>query len=92
MTDEKKRQCADLVTVVLKLLSNGVTARQIMTKKVYIELSVVMINVLVIIIFTQAFENAITVMYALGGSTNGVLHLLAMAKELVINNFIIINK
>ena len=29
----------------------------------------------------QAFENAITVMYALGGSTNGVLHLLALAHE-----------
>ena len=29
----------------------------------------------------QAFENAITVMYALGGSTNGVLHMLALAKE-----------
>eukprot|EP00112_Aurelia_sp_Birch-Aquarium-sp1_P019486 Seg4826.1 transcript_id=Seg4826.1/GoldUCD/mRNA.D3Y31 product="Dihydroxy-acid dehydratase" protein_id=Seg4826.1/GoldUCD/D3Y31 len=29
----------------------------------------------------KAFENAITVMYALGGSTNGVLHLLALAKE-----------
>ncbi len=41
-----------------------------------------MISVLVVFIFMQAFENAITVMYALGGSTNGVLHLLAMAKEL----------
>lgn len=29
----------------------------------------------------KAFENAITVMLALGGSTNGVLHLLALAKE-----------
>jgi dihydroxy-acid dehydratase len=29
----------------------------------------------------QAFENAITVVIALGGSTNGVLHLLAMARE-----------
>ncbi|KAL6058870.1 Dihydroxy-acid dehydratase, variant 2 [Balamuthia mandrillaris] len=29
----------------------------------------------------QAFENAITVMMALGGSTNGVLHLLALARE-----------
>ena len=28
----------------------------------------------------QAFENAITVVYALGGSTNGVLHLLALAQ------------
>lgn len=39
----------------------------------------------------KAFENAITVMYALGGSTNAVLHLLAIANEcdvpLVIDDF-----
>jgi hypothetical protein len=29
----------------------------------------------------RAFENAIVLMYALGGSTNGVLHLLALARE-----------
>lgn len=29
----------------------------------------------------QAFENAITVVYALGGSTNAILHLLALAHE-----------
>ncbi|XP_065181071.1 dihydroxy-acid dehydratase 2-like [Sycon ciliatum] len=29
----------------------------------------------------KAFENAVTVLYALGGSTNGVLHLLALAHE-----------
>ena len=29
----------------------------------------------------RSFENAITVLYALGGSTNGVLHMLALAKE-----------
>ncbi|XP_065070502.1 dihydroxy-acid dehydratase 2-like [Rhopilema esculentum] len=29
----------------------------------------------------KAFENAVTVMLALGGSTNGILHLLALAKE-----------
>jgi len=33
------------------------------------------------ILTMKAFENAITIMYALGGSTNGVLHLLAIAKE-----------
>lgn len=33
------------------------------------------------ILTKKAFENAITVMMALGGSTNGVLHLLALAKE-----------
>lgn len=29
----------------------------------------------------KAFENAITVMQALGGSTNGCLHLMALASE-----------
>ena len=29
----------------------------------------------------QAFDNAMTVLMALGGSTNGVLHLLALARE-----------
>jgi dihydroxy-acid dehydratase len=33
------------------------------------------------ILTLRAFENAITVMMALGGSTNGVLHLLAIARE-----------
>lgn len=33
------------------------------------------------ILSRKAFENAVTVMYALGGSTNGVLHLLALAHE-----------
>jgi dihydroxy-acid dehydratase len=33
------------------------------------------------ILTKKAFENAMTVMMALGGSTNGVLHLLALAKE-----------
>ena len=32
----------------------------------------------------EAFENAITVMMALGGSTNAVLHLLAMAREAMV--------
>jgi dihydroxy-acid dehydratase len=46
---------------VVKLIEQGVTARQILTK--------------------PAFENAITVVMALGGSTNAVLHLLAIANE-----------
>jgi dihydroxy-acid dehydratase len=46
---------------VVRLLENGITARQILTK--------------------AAFENAITVVMALGGSTNAVLHLLAIANE-----------
>lgn len=33
------------------------------------------------IITREAFENAITVVYALGGSTNAILHLLAIAHE-----------
>ncbi|XP_032220182.1 dihydroxy-acid dehydratase [Nematostella vectensis] len=33
------------------------------------------------ILTKKAFENAVTVMYALGGSTNGVLHILALAHE-----------
>ena len=46
---------------VVNMLRQGITARDIMTKK--------------------AFENAITVLMALGGSTNAVLHLLAIARE-----------
>ncbi|MEO6204711.1 MAG: dihydroxy-acid dehydratase, partial [Mycobacteriales bacterium] len=46
---------------VVSLIRQGITARQVMTKK--------------------AFENAITVVMALGGSTNAVLHLLAIAHE-----------
>ncbi|WP_166866118.1 MULTISPECIES: dihydroxy-acid dehydratase [unclassified Salinibacterium] len=46
---------------VVELLRQGITARQILTKK--------------------AFENAIAVGMALGGSTNIVLHLLAIAHE-----------
>lgn len=33
------------------------------------------------IMTTKAFENAITVVMVLGGSTNAVLHLIAMAKS-----------
>lgn len=46
---------------VVELICQGITTRQILTKK--------------------AFENAITVVMALGGSTNAVLHLLAIAHE-----------
>jgi dihydroxy-acid dehydratase len=46
---------------VVDLLTQGITARQILTR--------------------GAFENAITVLMALGGSTNTVLHLLAIAHE-----------
>lgn len=37
------------------------------------------------ILTRKAFENAITVVNALGGSTNAVLHLLAMAREAAVN-------
>jgi len=33
----------------------------------------------------KAFENALTLVWALGGSTNAVLHLLALAKEAAVN-------
>lgn len=46
---------------VVNLISQGITARTILTKK--------------------AFENAIAVVMAFGGSTNAVLHLLAIARE-----------
>ena len=46
---------------VVNLIAQGITARQILTKK--------------------AFENAIAVVMAFGGSTNAVLHLLAIARE-----------
>lgn len=46
---------------VIGLLRQGITARDILTKK--------------------AFENAIAVVMAFGGSTNAVLHLLAIAHE-----------
>jgi len=46
---------------IMNMVRNGITARDIMTKK--------------------AFENAIAVVNALGGSTNAVLHLLAIAAE-----------
>jgi dihydroxy-acid dehydratase len=46
---------------VVRLIEQGVTARQILTR--------------------EAFENAIAVVMAFGGSTNAVLHLLAIAHE-----------
>lgn len=46
---------------VVNLIRQGITARDIMTRK--------------------AFENAIAVLMAFGGSTNAILHLLAIARE-----------
>jgi len=58
---EKRQDAADSARALIALLNQGVTARDIMTRK--------------------AFENALTIAWALGGSTNAVLHLLALAKE-----------
>jgi len=38
------------------------------------------------ILTREAFENAVTVLFAMGGSTNAVLHLLALAKEVERNS------
>ncbi len=60
--DSRRRDFAEQSGVlVMNLLREGITARQIMTK--------------------AAFENAIAVTMALGGSTNSVLHLMAIAYE-----------
>src|SRR5699024_9515844 len=56
--DHAARQAGE---AVVELLAQGITARDILTKK--------------------AFENAIAVVMAYGGSTNAVLHLLAIAAE-----------
>lgn len=58
-TDEKLEDCTKAGKAVIHLLNEGITPKDIMTKK--------------------AFENAITVVMALGGSTNAVLHILALA-------------
>ena len=59
ISKEKAEDCQAAGAAVLNLIKQGITPKDIMTKK--------------------AFENAITVVTALGGSTNAVLHLLAMA-------------
>ena len=56
---EKRDDCRRAGAAVARLVRDGITPRDILTRK--------------------AFENAITVVIALGGSTNAVLHLLAMA-------------
>jgi len=60
--DPAKDQIAfDCGKIVLNLLQQGITAKQILTR--------------------PAFENAIAAVAATGGSTNAVLHLLALARE-----------
>ena len=61
ISGDKSRDAAESARALIALLKQGVSARQIMTRK--------------------AFENALTVAWALGGSTNAVLHLLALARE-----------
>ncbi len=55
----KEEDCMNAGKAVLNLLKEGITPKDILTKK--------------------AFENAITVVMALGGSTNAILHLIAIA-------------
>ena len=57
----KRADCLRAGEAVVRLLSQGIRPRDILTRK--------------------AFENAITVVIALGGSTNAVLHLLAIAND-----------
>lgn len=61
ISSEKRNDAKRSALTLAALLKQGLTARDIMTRK--------------------AFENALTVAWALGGSTNAVLHLLALAKE-----------
>jgi len=57
----KADDCRRAGAAVVNLIREGITPRDIMTRK--------------------AFENAIAVVTALGGSTNAVMHLMAMAHE-----------
>ena len=59
--DERREIMIRSAEALYRLIENGTTPRQIMTRK--------------------AFENAIRVVMALGGSTNSVLHLIALARE-----------
>jgi len=61
LAEGKRDDVRATVSAMFELLKQGITARDIMTRK--------------------AFENAITVAYALGGSTNLLLHILALARE-----------
>jgi dihydroxy-acid dehydratase len=58
---DKDRVATECGRVVMNLLREGITPRQILT--------------------SDAFENAIAAVAASGGSTNAVLHLLAIARE-----------
>ena len=62
VTARKAMDCYDAGQMVVRLIEQQITPRQILTQ--------------------TAFENAITVVMALGGSTNAVLHLIAIARQL----------
>ena len=76
VSQDKADDCRMAGAAVLKMIKDGITPRDIMTKK--------------------AFENAIALVTALGGSTNAVLHLIAMAQcagvKLTIDDFTRIGK
>lgn len=61
LSTDKIEDCRRSIEALFTCMENGITSRQICTKK--------------------AFENGITVCMALGGSTNAVLHCLALAHE-----------
>src|SRR5690606_9968950 len=65
LSQEKLKECHEVVKAIYNLLKLDLKPRDIMTRK--------------------AFENAITVVMALGGSTTAVLHLIAMAKAVGIS-------
>jgi dihydroxy-acid dehydratase len=61
VSDHKRADATRAGAAVVRLIQQGITPRQILTR--------------------DSFENAITVVIALGGSTNAVLHLLAIASS-----------
>ncbi len=62
VTARKALDCYEAGQAVIRLIEQGITPRQILTR--------------------DAFENAIILVMALGGSTNAILHLIAIARQL----------
>ncbi len=82
LTEKKREDCRRVVEHTFSLMEGQLHTRDIMTRKVRSggeggrkEGCITLTS------WPQAFENAITVVYALGGSTNSILHLLALAHE-----------
>ncbi|MEM9412747.1 MAG: dihydroxy-acid dehydratase [Planctomycetota bacterium] len=65
LATERSEQLQKIGTMIMKLLHEGTTARQIITY--------------------EAIENAIASVIITGGSTNAVLHILAIAREAQVN-------